>query len=45
MKRKVEKYIFHKNFDGTNRIKDDDGRYLIGDDIDGCLAAARVGPA
>ena len=45
MKRKVEKYIFHKNFDGTNRIKDDDGRYLIGDDIEGCLAAARKGPA
>jgi len=45
MKRKVEKYIFNKNFDGANRIKDDDGRYLIGDDIDGCLAAARQVPA
>lgn len=45
MKRKVEKYIFHKNFDGCNRIKDDDGRYLIGDDIEGCLGAARQAPA
>ena len=45
MKRKVEKYIFQKNFDGTNRIKDDDERYLIGDDIEGCLLAARVVPA
>ena len=45
MKRKVEKYIFQKNIDGSNRIKDDDGRYLIGDDIEGCLAAARRGPA
>jgi hypothetical protein len=44
MKRKVEKYIFNKNFDGANRIKDDDGRYLIGDDIEGCLAAARQVP-
>ena len=45
MKRKVEKYIFQKNIDGSNRIKDDGGRYLIGDDIEGCLAAARMGPA
>jgi len=45
MKRKVEKYIFNKNFDGANRIKDNDGRYLIGDDIEGCLAAARLIPA
>jgi len=45
MKRKVEKHIFHKNFDGVNRVKDDDGRYLIGDDVEGCLAAARQGPA
>jgi hypothetical protein len=45
MKRKVEKYIFSKNFFGTNRIKSDDGRYLIGDDVEGCLAAARQGSA
>ena len=41
MKRKVEKYIHSKNFDGVNRVKDEDGRYLIGDDLEGCLAAAR----
>ncbi|KAL7493606.1 hypothetical protein ACHAWT_003221 [Skeletonema menzelii] len=41
MKRKVEKYIFQKNIDGENRIMDYDGRYLIGDDIEGCLAAVR----
>ena len=42
MKRKVEKYILQKNIDGVNRIKDDEGRYLIGDDIEGCLAAVRT---
>src|SRR6056300_1305340 len=41
MKRKVEKYIHNKNIDGVNRIKDDDGLYQIGDDIEGCLRAAR----
>src|SRR6056300_1433490 len=43
MKRKVEKYIHNKNIDGVNRIKDDNGVYLIGDDIEGCLRAARGG--
>lgn len=43
MKRKVEKYIHNKNIDGVNRIKNDDGVYLIGDDIEGCLRAARGG--
>ncbi len=41
MKRKVEEYIRNKNIDGVNRIKDDNGVYLIGDDIEGCLRAAR----
>ncbi|KAL7454169.1 hypothetical protein ACHAWC_007151 [Mediolabrus comicus] len=41
MKRKVEKYIHNKNIDGVNRIKNDDGLYLIGDDIEGCLSAVR----
>jgi hypothetical protein len=41
MKRKVEEYIRSKNIDGVNRIKDD-GVYLIGDDIEGCLRAARA---
>jgi hypothetical protein len=42
MKNKVEKYIRSKNIDGVNRIKNDDGVYLIGDDIEGCLRAARA---
>ncbi len=42
MKNKVEEYIRSKNIDGVNRIKDDDGVYLIGDDIEGCLLAARA---
>ena len=41
MKGKLEKYIHNKNIDGVNRIKNDDGLYLIGDDIEGCLLAAR----
>lgn len=41
MKRKVEKYILSKNVDGTNRIYDENKRYLIADDIDGTLLAVR----
>ena len=41
MKRKVEKYIHGKNLRGEHAIKDPQGRLLIGDDIDGCVAAAR----
>eukprot|EP00588_Corethron_pennatum_P002560 CAMPEP_0194299750 /NCGR_PEP_ID=MMETSP0169-20130528/60884_1 /TAXON_ID=218684 /ORGANISM="Corethron pennatum, Strain L29A3" /LENGTH=751 /DNA_ID=CAMNT_0039049861 /DNA_START=551 /DNA_END=2806 /DNA_ORIENTATION=- len=41
MKRKVEKYILSKNVDGTNRIYDENKRYLIEDDIDGTLLAVR----
>jgi hypothetical protein len=41
MKRKIEKYLYGKNIDGVRRLKDHDDRYLIGDDIDGCLHAAR----
>lgn len=43
MKRKVEKYIHGKNLQGKHAIKDAKGRLLIGDDIDGCVAAARQG--
>jgi len=32
MKRKVEKYLYSKNIDGVNRLKDANGRYLIGED-------------
>ena len=44
MKRRVEKYLYSKNIDGMHRLKDNNDRYLIGDDIDGCLRAARLGP-
>jgi len=45
MKRKVEKYLYSKNIDGVHRLKDKEDRYLIGDDIEGCLRAARHAPA
>ena len=45
MKRKVEKYLYTKNIDGVHRLKDDRNRYLIGEDIEGCLRAARLAPA
>ena len=41
MKKKVEKYLYSKNIDGVHRLKDNNDRYLIGDDIDGCLRAVR----
>ena len=43
MKRKVEKYLYSKNIDGCHRLKDPKtGRLLVGNDIEGCLRAARV---
>ena len=42
MKRKVEKYLYEKNIGGIHRIKDEDNKYLIGDDIAGCLSAVRA---
>ncbi len=44
MKRKVEKFVYAKNIDGKNRVVDDKKRYLIGDDIEGCLKAVRAQP-
>jgi len=44
MKRKVEKYLYSKNIGGVHRLKDKNDKYLIGDDIEGCLRAARSGP-
>jgi myb proto-oncogene protein len=41
MKRKIEKYIKSKNIRGTNLVVDTNNRFLIGDDIDGCLKAIR----
>ncbi len=45
MKRKVEKYLYSKNIGGQHKLMDEEGRYLIGDDIEGCLQAARQQPA
>ncbi len=45
MKRKVEKYVHAKNIDGVNRVLDEQKRYLIADDIEGCLKAVRAAPA
>jgi hypothetical protein len=42
MKRKVERYVHAKNIDGVNKIVDSKKRYLIGDDIEGCLKAVRT---
>ena len=43
MKRKIEKYIYSKNIDGKHKLVGADGNLLIGDDIDGCVRAAREG--
>jgi len=45
MKRKVEKYIYAKNINGRNDVVDRNDRYLIGDDVEGCLRAVRLPPA
>lgn len=45
MKRKVEKYLYSKNIGGVHKLMDEEGKYLIGDDIEGCLRAARQAPA
>lgn len=42
MKRKVERYVHAKNIDGINKVVDSKKRYLIGDDIEGCLKAVRA---
>ena len=44
MKRKIEKFLESKNIDGCKRTKDENGRYLVGDDVEGCLNAVRVAP-
>jgi len=45
MKRKVEKYIYAKNINGRNDVIDSNDRYLIGNDVEGCLQAVRQPPA
>ncbi|CAJ1946129.1 unnamed protein product [Cylindrotheca closterium] len=37
MKKKIEKYLRSKNSDTSAPVKDESGRFLIGDDIEGCL--------
>eukprot|EP00804_Cyclotella_cryptica_P005965 CCRYP_000220-RB/>CCRYP_000220-RB protein AED:0.08 eAED:0.08 QI:138/1/1/1/0.75/0.8/5/147/841 len=44
MKRKVEKYLYSKNINGKHDLIDADGNYLIGDDVEGCVRAARAQP-
>lgn len=44
MKRKVEKYVHSKNIGGTNQVLDENKRYLIADDVEGCLKAVRAAP-
>jgi hypothetical protein len=41
MKRKVEKYIYSKNIDNVHKVVDENKRYLIGHDVEGCLKAVR----
>ena len=45
MRRKVEKYIFSKNLNGTHTVVDSRGRLLIGCDVEGALLAVRQPPA
>jgi hypothetical protein len=39
MTRKVEKYIYAKNIGGEHRTVDKNKRFLIGNDVEGCLRA------
>lgn len=41
MKKKIEKYLRSKNPDASVPIKDQSGRFLIGDDVEGCLKATQ----
>lgn len=43
LKQRLEKFIYSKNIEGRNLIRGADGRYLIGDDFEGCLLAVREG--
>ena len=43
MKRKVEKYLYSKNIGGCHKLIGADGNLLIGNDVDGCVRAAREG--
>ena len=45
MKRKVEKYIYAKNINGRHDVVDGNDRYLIDNDVEGCLRAVRQPPA
>jgi hypothetical protein len=42
MKRKIERYVKSKNIGGVEKLYDDHGRFLIGQDIEGTLRAVRM---
>ena len=39
MKKRIEKYLRGKSKDATTQIQDGSGRYLLGNDIEGCVRA------
>jgi hypothetical protein len=41
MKKKIEKFLQSKNKDKSAPIKDETGRFLVGDDVEGCLRATQ----
>lgn len=41
MKKKIEKYLRSKNADSSARIRDEIGRFLVGDDFETCLRATQ----
>jgi hypothetical protein len=42
MKKKIEKFLRSKSRDKSLPIKDETGRFLVGNDMEGCLAALRI---
>ena len=44
MRKRIEKYIESKNINGVNQVQGANNRFLIGDDIEGCLKAVRDRP-
>lgn len=42
MKRKIERFVASKNIDGVEKLYDEQGRFLIADDIEGTLKAVRA---
>lgn len=42
MKKKIEKYLKSKNPDPSASVKDSSGRFIVGDDLEGCLKATQL---